>query len=112
MSSAAKLLEQLPTAKARTANGASQTAGSWASTLDQADPGSSSRATGYSFFRDVKTLIQWLSHDVLSLAGPPLADRQELFDSLLPNLNFEKLRGVSIHPLRASLFQQRDDLLC
>ena len=30
--------------------------------------------------RDVKTLLQWFSHDVLALAGPDLAERQELFD--------------------------------
>ncbi len=30
--------------------------------------------------QDVKTLLQWFSHDVLALAGPSLAVRQELFD--------------------------------
>ena len=30
--------------------------------------------------RDVKTLLHWFSHDVLALAGPDLAVRQELFD--------------------------------
>jgi len=46
------------------------------------------------FFRDVKTLIQWLSHDVLSLAGPPLADRQELFDFIVAELKL-RVAGVS-----------------
>jgi len=30
--------------------------------------------------QDVKILCQWFSHDVLALAGPSLAVRQELFD--------------------------------
>ena len=30
--------------------------------------------------QDVKTLLQWFSHDVLVLAGPRLTVRQELFD--------------------------------
>ena len=30
--------------------------------------------------RDVKTLIQWLNHDVLELTGPALKDRQALYD--------------------------------
>ena len=33
-----------------------------------------------SLARDVKTLIGWLNHDVLELAGPALAERQELYD--------------------------------
>ena len=62
--------------------------------------------------RDVKTLIQWLSHDVLSLAGPPLADRQELFDFIVTELQLREVSGCQrLHPLRVALFQQRDDLL-
>src|SRR4051812_14516684 len=30
--------------------------------------------------RDVRTLVRWLRHDVLALAGPDLATRRELFD--------------------------------
>ena len=30
--------------------------------------------------RDVRTLSQWLGHDVLSLAEPEVAVRQEMFD--------------------------------
>ena len=37
--------------------------------------------------RDVKTLLQWFSYDVLALAGPDLAVRQELFSSLRQNFN-------------------------
>src|SRR3954465_15962163 len=36
--------------------------------------------------RDVRTLTRLLSHDVLALAGPALATRQELFDFLVQNL--------------------------
>ena len=33
--------------------------------------------------RDVRTLVYWLRHDVLALAGPDLATRRELFDFLV-----------------------------
>jgi hypothetical protein len=33
--------------------------------------------------RDIRTLIQWLSHDVLALAGPALATRQMLYDFIV-----------------------------
>ena len=36
--------------------------------------------------QDVKTLLSWFSHDVLALAGPPLAVRQELFDFIVSEL--------------------------
>jgi hypothetical protein len=36
--------------------------------------------------RDVRTLIQWLSHNVLALAGPDLATRRELFDFIVAEL--------------------------
>ena len=35
---------------------------------------------------DVRTLTQWLRHDVLTLAGPALATRQALFDFLVEEL--------------------------
>jgi len=63
------------------------------------------------FFRDVKTLIQWLSHDVLSLAGPPLADRQELFDFIVAELKLREVAGCH-SPLRVALFQRDDLRLC
>jgi len=48
----------------------------------------------------------------LSLAGPPLADRQELFDFIVAELKLREVAGCQrIHPLRVALFQQRDDLL-
>src|SRR3712207_1639372 len=33
--------------------------------------------------RDVRTLVHWLRHDVLALAGPDLATRRELFDFIV-----------------------------
>ncbi|MBV8702190.1 MAG: hypothetical protein JO118_00630, partial [Acetobacteraceae bacterium] len=35
---------------------------------------------------DVRTLVHWLRHDVLALAGPDLATRRELFDFLVAEL--------------------------
>ena len=36
--------------------------------------------------RDIRTLVQWLRHDVLALAGPDLATRRELFDFIVAEL--------------------------
>src|SRR5919202_581456 len=36
--------------------------------------------------RDVRTLVQWLRHDVLALAGADLATRRELFDFVVSEL--------------------------
>src|SRR5271170_5995417 len=62
--------------------------------------------------RGIRTLIQWLSHDVLALAGPNLAVRRELFDFItdeLARLEPEDVRRI--HPVRVALRNQRDDLL-
>jgi len=62
--------------------------------------------------RGIRTLIQWLSHDVLALAGPNLATRRELFDFItdeLARLEPEDVRRI--HPVRVALRNQRDDLL-
>jgi len=59
---------------------------------------------------DVKSLIQWLNHDILALAGPPWAERQKLFDFIVEELS----RRETLHrirPLRIALKNQRDDLL-
>ena len=62
--------------------------------------------------RDIRTLIQWLSHDVLALAGPMLATRQELFDFLVEELSYREVEDVRrIRPLRVALQNQRNDLL-
>ncbi len=61
---------------------------------------------------DVKTLLQWMSHEVLELAGPLLAVRQELFDFIVAEL---KQRECKAHPqiqtLRKSLHHQREQVL-
>jgi hypothetical protein len=61
---------------------------------------------------DVKTLLEWMSYDVLELAGPLLAVRQDLFDFIVAEL---KQRECKAHPqiqtLRKSLHHQRDQVL-
>ena len=62
--------------------------------------------------RDIRTLTQWLSHDVLALAGPALATRQMLFDFLVEELaQREPEDARRIRPVRVALQNQRDDLL-
>jgi hypothetical protein len=62
--------------------------------------------------RGIRTLIQWLSHDVLALAGPNLATRRELFDFITDELaRLEPDDVRRIHPVRVALRNQRDDLL-
>lgn len=62
--------------------------------------------------KDVKTLFQWMAHDVLKLAGPLLCVRQELFDFIKTELQqrddgeFPMLRK-----LWKALHNQRDQLL-
>ena len=62
--------------------------------------------------QDVKTLLGWFSHDVLALAGPDLAVRQELFDFIVSELQQrEDDRYPAIRKLRKALCNQRDQLL-
>ena len=62
--------------------------------------------------RDVRTLVQWLRHDVLALAGPDLATRWELFDFVVAELMAREPEDPRrIRPLRVALQNQRDDLL-
>src|ERR1700759_3871678 len=57
-------------------------------------------------------LTQWLSHDVLALAGPALTTRQVLFDFIVAELVKREPQDVRrIRPLRVALQNQRDDLL-
>ncbi|MBW8827903.1 MAG: hypothetical protein JF606_00400 [Burkholderiales bacterium] len=61
---------------------------------------------------DVKTLTGWLGHDVLSLAGPNVEERRELFDSILEQLRLrEALAPHRIRPLHVAFQRQRDDVL-
>jgi hypothetical protein len=54
--------------------------------------------------RGIRTLIQWLSHDVLVLAGPKLATRRELFDFITDELErLEPEDARRIHPVRVAL---------
>lgn len=62
--------------------------------------------------RDVKTLFQWLNHDVLELAGPALTERQELYDFVVAELQLrESMGGKQVRVLRKALQKQRDDIL-
>jgi hypothetical protein len=62
--------------------------------------------------RDIRTLTQWLSHDVLALAGPALATRQLLFNFIVEELvRREPEDPRRIRPLRVALQNQRDHLL-
>ena len=54
--------------------------------------------------RDTRTLVHWLRHDVLALAGPDLATRRELFDFIVAELaarEHEDARGL--RPVRVAL---------
>ena len=65
-----------------------------------------------SIAQDVKTLLGWFSQDMLSLAGPPLTVRQELFDFIVSELKQrEDEQYPSIRKLRKALRNQRDQLL-
>ena len=62
--------------------------------------------------RDIRTLVQWLSHDVLALAGPGLATRRELFDFIVSELAHRKPEDARrIRLVRVALQNQRDTLL-
>ena len=61
---------------------------------------------------EVRTLVHWLRHDVLVLAGPDLATRRELFDFIVAELAAREHEDPRrIRPVRAALQNQRGDLL-
>ena len=61
---------------------------------------------------DIALLSQWLQQDILSLAGPDLASRKQLFDFVLAELaQRQPLCPHRIEPVRGLLQRQRDDLL-
>ena len=71
-----------------------------------------SEAQAHGLARDVRTLTQWLRHDVLALAGPALATRQALFDFIVEELaRREPGDARRIRPVRVALQNQRDALL-
>ena len=62
--------------------------------------------------RDIRTLVHWLRHDVLALAGPDLATRRELFDFIVAELAAREHEDTRpIRPVRVAVQNQRDDLL-
>lgn len=57
---------------------------------------------------DIKTLTHWLSHDILSLAGPPWSERQELFDFIVAEFRRREAQGGKrIRSVRTALENQR-----
>jgi len=69
-------------------------------------------AQAHELARDIRTLTQWLHHDVLALAGPVLATRQVLFDFIVEELARCELGDARrIRPVRVALQNQRDTLL-
>ncbi len=69
-------------------------------------------AQAHELARDIRTLTGWLRQDVLALAGPVLATRQELFDFVVEELaRREPGDARRIRPVRVALQNQRDDLL-
>jgi len=66
----------------------------------------------YELARDIRTLTQWLHHDVLALAGPVLATRQVLFDFIVAELARCELGDARrIRPVRVAPQNQRGTLL-
>lgn len=62
--------------------------------------------------QDLKTLLQWMCHDVFELAGPSLDIRQELYDFIVTELQkLECKKHPAIRTLRKALRKQRDNLL-
>jgi hypothetical protein len=61
---------------------------------------------------DIQLLSQWLQQDILSLAGPDLATRRELFNFVVEELALRQpLCPHRIEPVRCMLQRQRDELL-
>jgi hypothetical protein len=59
----------------------------------------------------VRILDQWLQEDILTLAGPPVATRQLLYDLVLDSLQHLECDDRRIQPLRQRLANQREALL-
>jgi len=65
-----------------------------------------------SLAEEMSTLSDWLREDVLSLAGPNLESRYELFDFIIEEIEKrESIFSYKIKKLRVSLQNQRDTLL-
>jgi hypothetical protein len=62
--------------------------------------------------RDVRTLADWMQNDILSLAGPPLAARHELYAFVVQELQQrEALCPHRIRPVRRMLQNHKENLL-
>jgi len=65
-----------------------------------------------SLAEDVRVLADWMQHDILSLAGPDLTTRRELFDFVVDELHQrEPLCPHRIRPVCRMLEHQREQLL-
>lgn len=61
---------------------------------------------------DIRLLVEWLHHDIWSLAGPDLMERRELFDFVLAELKQRQVPGSStMSGTLYSLERHRDELL-
>ena len=79
---------------------------------EQLDRARKEAARSQALARDVRTLSHWLGHDVLSLAGPGVGVRQEMFDFVAAELHRREHEDVRrIRPMRVALQSQRDALL-
>ncbi len=66
--------------------------------------GRRSETKAHGLVRDIRTLTQWLRHDVLALARPVLATRQVLFDFVVEELACRELEDARrIRPVRVAL---------
>jgi hypothetical protein len=69
-------------------------------------------AQAVSLAADIRLLSDWMKSDILSLAGPSLASRRELYDFVVAELAAREERCPHrIRPVRRALEQQRDNLL-
>ena len=62
--------------------------------------------------KDIRTLADWMQNDILSLAGPDLQSRRELYDFVVEELHtLESLCPYRITPVLRMLKNNRDNLL-
>ncbi len=70
------------------------------------------KAKAVELAKDIGALSDWMRNDILSVAGPDLASRRDLFDFVIQELRRrEPLCSHRIRPVRRALENQRDDLL-
>jgi transposase-like protein len=82
------------------------------SLLEQRDAAEHELIQALTLADDVAVLARWLQRDVLSVAGPCLAQRQELFDFVLAELKARQpLCPHRLKPVCSALKKQRAELL-